>query len=136
LQDVPPLGPDSPFDAHNPRNSAELRLLEAGALKLELANIEQQQKINVRRAAILAGGIVVIVMIALLIWFVQKSFWWKIQLVNPSVGVAMIVAPIVSITAIVVAVLVGAFRRFDEKDLENVAAVSSGAAGLASNGIR
>lgn len=136
MPDVPPLGPESPDRTHDARDAAELRLLEAGAFRLELANIEQQQKINVRRAAIVAGGIVVIVMIVLLIWLVQKSFWWKIQLVNPSVGVAMIVAPIVSVTAIVVAILVGAFRRFDEKDLENVAAVSAGAAGIASNGMK
>lgn len=136
MPDVPPLGQESPEKTHNAREAAELRLLEAGAVRLELANKEQLQKIDLRYAAIAAGGIVIAFMMIVIVWLLCKTFDAPMRFVNPLVGVAMIVAPIVSITAIVIAILVGAFRRFDEKDLENVAAVSTGAAGFASNGMR
>lgn len=129
---VPPLK-TAPQQQANPAASeaAELRLLEAGALRLELANKEQQQKIYVRWAAISASVVVIVTMLVILICLIQKTFWGQFVFMNPAIGVAMIVAPITSVTAIVVAILVGAFRKFDEKDLDKFASGVSGVAGMA-----
>ena len=45
--------------------------------------------------------------------------------VTSSFAVAMIVTPIISITTISVFLLIGAFRKFDEKDMSPSGAVST-----------
>ncbi|MGA0543622.1 hypothetical protein [Neotabrizicola sp. VNH66] len=57
---------------------------------------------------------------------VHNTFWGPFHFASGAFSVAMIVAPIASITAITAALFVGAFRKFDEKDLE---ALGNGAAG-------
>jgi hypothetical protein len=79
----------------------------------------------------LAGVVVIVTMLVILVCLIQKTFWGQFVFMNPAIGVAMIVAPITSVTAIVVAILVGAFRKFDEKDLDKFATGVSGVAGMA-----
>jgi hypothetical protein len=132
---VPPLKTPPQQQANSAaREAAELRYLNAEAEKRELANAEQKQKINIRRAAILAGIVVIVTMLVILVCLIRKTYWGQFVFMNPAIGVAMIVAPITSVTAIVVAILVGAFRKFDEKDLDKLASGVSGVAGLATTG--
>ncbi len=73
------------------------------------------------------GIAVIFGMTAALTHVVHSTFWGPFHFVSGAFAVAMIVAPIVSITAITVALFVGAFRKFDDKDLETL---GSGAAGV------
>ena len=47
---------------------------------------------------------------------------------NAAVAIALIVVPIASITAIVIALLIGAFRKFDDKGIRSMGGGISGAA--------
>jgi ABC-type nickel/cobalt efflux system permease component RcnA len=124
---VPPLI-DSSEQGPSAQEIFEFRGLDSEHTARELANSETSQKIRIRWLAIFGAGLVIAAMLKILACLIDRAFWGPFQIVSPAVGVAMIVAPIVSVTAIIVAILVGAFRKFDEKDLEKVLNGSSGAA--------
>jgi len=110
------------------REKLEFELLEAEAKLKRLANREIGQRFIIKWIAIVTGWLVILGMAALLVHFFHKAFWGSFLFVSPSFAVAMIVAPVASITAITVAIFVGAFRRFEDKDLERLGnSVSTGA---------
>lgn len=102
------------------REKLEFRLLESDARLQEHRNREAGQRYWLRWIAAVVGVVVIVLMVALLSHLTHKVFWGPVLLVNRAFSVAMIVAPITSITAITVALFVGAFRRFEEKDVETV----------------
>ena len=114
---IPPVDPALVGkDVSHDRERLELRLLEAEALLKEHGNREAGQRFWLKWFAVGTGAIVVTAMACLLTHLVHMVFWGPILLVGSAFSVAMIVAPIASITTITVAIFVGAFRRFDDKD--------------------
>jgi biotin transporter BioY len=98
----------------------EFRLLEASVKEKALRHREDDQRYLLKWVAAIAGIVVIVAMGALVTHLVHHVFWGPFLFANAAFTVAMIVAPITSITAITVALFVGAFRKFDDKDLEKV----------------
>ncbi|KQR73403.1 hypothetical protein ASG03_00900 [Rhizobium sp. Leaf341] len=97
----------------------------AGQLSHEYAHralliAEVKQRIRVRYAAFIISMITMAFMGFVLLHAVHNYFWGPFVLVPPSVAIAMFVAPTVSISAITIMLLVGAFRRFKDDDMDNI----------------
>jgi hypothetical protein len=104
----------------------EFELLETDRALRTLQKREAGQRYWLRWIAVGAGVLVILGMSALLTHLVHQTFWGPFHFASGAFSVAMIVAPIASITAITVALFVGAFRKFEDKDME---AIGNGAAG-------
>ncbi|MBA98008.1 MAG: hypothetical protein COB29_09945 [Sulfitobacter sp.] len=129
--DIPPIDPDLIHDGSSQyagREELEFELLEAEASLKRLAHRELGQRYIIKWVAVSTGVIVILGMSGALWHMVHSVIWGPFVFANAAFSVAMIVAPITSITAITVALFVGAFRKFEEKDLE---VVGSGVAGAA-----
>lgn len=127
--DIPDIDPDLTMgESQADREKLELRLLEAEALFREHGNREAGQRFWLRWIAAMVGVGVIFLMVALLTHLIHQVFWGPILLVGPAFSVAMIIAPITSITAITVVFFIGAFRKFEDKDLEKMGNGVSGAA--------
>ncbi|WP_273283207.1 hypothetical protein [Pseudooceanicola atlanticus] len=119
---IPPVDPD--LSQRDPtrdkrREELEFELLEAEAKLKQLAHREIGQRYVIKWVAVVSGVLVIIGMACALTHLVHKVFWGPFVFASPAFTVAMIVAPIASITTITVALFVGAFRRFEDKDLES-----------------
>lgn len=120
-EDVPPL------DVANTTSSRsadyellELRLLRIEAENQDLKQREYGQRRVIRWIAVLTGILVIVGMGAVLTHLVHSTFWGPFHFASGAFAVAMIIAPIISITTITVALFVGAFRKFEEKDMESL----------------
>lgn len=101
------------------QNNIEFQLLQAEAdLRTHSAN-EIRQRIRIKRTALWVGILVIACMACLLYHLLHHAIEKPDLLENAAFSVAIIVAPITSITTISIALLFGAFRRFDEKDIDN-----------------
>lgn len=81
---------------------------------------EVRQRIRMRYTAF---GLAVVTMIfmGVTVWHTVHSYFWGSLITVPqSVAIVMFLAPITSITAITIVVLIGAFRRFRDDDMDNV----------------
>jgi hypothetical protein len=103
------------------RNTAELELLEAGAQLQVLANREKGQKFWLRWI-VAVSGLVIVCGLAFLVYHAMHAVILDAEgpTVPASLAISLFVAPIVSITAITVALIIGAFRRFRDDDLQDV----------------
>jgi len=120
---IPPLDPDldpegAPQNAR--REELEFELLEAEAKLKRLAHREIGQRYWLKWIASIAGVSVIVAMGGLVTHLVHHVFLGPFIFANAAFSVAMLVAPITSITAITVALFIGAFRKFEEKDLETI----------------
>ena len=126
---IPPNAPDVATAGNETqirREELEFQVLEFGAKIFALQHREQHQNYLIKWVAVVAGVVVILFMATIMMHMLHKIHWGPFQLASPAFSVAMIVAPIASITAITVALFIGAFKRFDAKDLDTV---TSGAAG-------
>lgn len=126
-EDIPPI--DTTTTEAN--RSADYELLELRLLRMETENQdlkrrEYGQRRAIRWIAVGTGIVVILGMAAILTHLVHSTFWGPFHFASGGFSVAMIVAPIASITAITVALFVGAFRKFEDNDIE---AIGNGAAG-------
>lgn len=124
MPDIPPNAPDVALSSANSddgtRDTLEFELLEAERALRKLLTREAGQRYWLRWIAVGTGGLVIIGMAAALWILASRLFWGPIVVGSPAFSVAIIAAPIISITAITVALFVGAFRKFDDKDLETM----------------
>lgn len=99
--------------------SARVLSLEEQERKLRVDEIAQRMAI--RKWTGILAGLVVVSMICMIAWpKVTTGLWWLLW--APEVhSVTVIVAPTLSATTIIVALLWGAFRRFKDDDPEKVA---------------
>ena len=121
--EIPSVDPDmTPSDASRDarREELEFELLEAEAALKRHASRDHGQRYLIKWIAVVSGVFVIIGMALALTHLVHKVFWGPFIFASPAFTVAMIVAPIISITTITVALFVGAFRRFEDKDLESI----------------
>jgi len=107
----------------------EFELLEAEAALRRFSHREVRQRYIIKWLAVATGVIVILGMAGVLWHLVHNAFWGPFLFANPAFSVAMIGAPVTSITAITVVLFIGAFRRFEDKDMETA---SNGAAAGAS----
>jgi NADH:ubiquinone oxidoreductase subunit K len=98
----------------------ELRLLSTEARIREAEAREKSQRYWLRWLAPVMGILVIVGMECLLRHMLHNVFWGPFHRGSGAFLVAMIVAPIASITAITIALFVGAFRKFEEKDVESI----------------
>ncbi len=124
----PDLQPDD-ASRNSRRDEWEFELLEAEAALRRLARREIVQRYVIKWVAVITGVVVIVGMAGILWHLVHAVFWGPFIFTGPAFSVAMIVTPILSITTITVTLFVGAFRKFEEKDLE---IASNGIAGVAS----
>ncbi len=94
--------------------------LSAEAQHRNLLISEVRQRIRVRYFTVAVGVIVIIFMGAAMAHAAHHYFWGPMVLIPPPVAIAMFVAPLVSITTITIMLLVGAFRRFKDDDMDNI----------------
>lgn len=102
------------------REHLEFELLETDRALRNLLEREVGQRYWLRWIAVVTGVAVIAGMAYALAHLLHNTFIGPFHFASSAFSVAMIVAPIASITAITVALFVGAFRKFDDKDLEVV----------------
>ena len=81
---------------------------------------EIKASIAIKYAAVSIGAIVVLVFFSVLGFAFWHAIWIPtgFGIDNVAVAIALIVAPITSITAVVIALFIGAFRKYNEKDIQ------------------
>jgi uncharacterized membrane protein len=130
-EDVPPPKPFSMSSAaadlaalQSRLNLIEMKLddaeLSAEARHRELLIAETQQRIDVRHWVIVIAIVVMIFMAGILTHAAHRYFWGPMIVIPQSVAIVMFLAPIVSITTVTIMLLIGAFRRFKDDDMDKV----------------
>jgi len=135
--EIPKIDPDLDGDEATRnirRENIEFEQLEAEAAFKRMAHREVGQRFYIRWVAVVTGVVVTIGMAFVLWHSVHNIFIGPVTFVGPALSVAMIVTPIFSITSITVALFVGAFRKFEEKDLESIGNGIVGAANYVRSG--
>lgn len=85
---------------------------------------EAEQRIQIRQFVLIIGVVVLVLMAILGAHAMHKVMLGSLLTVPRSYAIALIIAPVASITTITVALLVGAFRRFKESDADSLAGVA------------
>lgn len=127
-----PLNDPDLKDVDSPRNSGrerfEFELLETEVSLRKLLRREASQRYAIRWLAVAAGVSVIIGMAVFLCCIVSNVMWGSFVFTNSAFSVTVVAAPVLSITTITVAFFVGAFRKFEDKDIETM---GNGVSGLA-----
>lgn len=97
------------------RDALELDRLETELNHAKAVTHEIRASVVVKQVAVGVGIFVVLVLFAVLGFAICCAIWMPsgFRIDNFAVAIALIVAPITSITAIVIALFIGAFRKFD-----------------------
>ncbi len=130
-QDFVPNDPtgDSPADGRLDNLEARLAFIEADraakALSAEdeynkLLRHEVLQRIIMRYAVMVIAVIVISIMVFFATYVLFQYVFFPIVYVAPTVTIALYVAPVVSISTVTIMLLIGAFRRFKDDDIEQV----------------
>lgn len=128
---IPSIDPDLESNGvarNKRREDLEFELLEAEAAVRRFGHREIRQRYIIKWVAVCAGVVVILGMTGILAHLVHEAFLGPFLFASPAFSFAMIVAPITSITAITVALFIGAFRKYEDKDIE---AMGNGVAGTA-----
>lgn len=100
--------------------AGESALLDDNAKHRGLLIDEIRQRIRMRRWIAIFSIIVIIAMAAFATHSVHEYFWGHFVFIPSSLAIALFFAPIVSITTITIMLLIGAFRRFKDEDMDRV----------------
>lgn len=103
------------------REILEARLLTAEAELRELTAKAAGQRHKIRWIAVSVGLLVIASMLGLLGHTLHVIKWWPIARPPSAFLIVIVAAPIASITTITIALFVGAFKKFEEKDAERAA---------------
>ncbi|CDM57214.1 hypothetical protein [Rhizobium favelukesii] len=140
--DVPlpqPFAPtEAPPSTEGEINSLDVRLAQL-ELKIDEARLsgeakhrdllisEVRQRIRVRYWVVIIAMVAMFFMGVVLSHAAHHYFWGPVVIIPPAVAIAMFVGPIISITTITIVLLVGAFRRFKDDDMDqiNVASIAA-----------
>jgi hypothetical protein len=126
---VPGVDATTKSEAEDRRFSdIELRLLDAGAKSKENFNREADQRFNLRRLAVLVAVFLIIGM-GIMLYHVAHAVFTPHYFEKPFMYVvAVLVAPILSMTTVSIALLVAAFRGFKGSDEADAAKMTTDAA--------
>ncbi|WP_085032292.1 hypothetical protein [Ensifer aridi] len=100
--------------------NADLAELSAEARHRDLLISEIKQRIRMRYAAFGISIVAMAFMGYVLGHGVHTYFWGPFVLVPQAVAIAMFIGPVASITTITIMLLIGAFRRFKDDDVDHV----------------
>ena len=102
------------------RDALELDRLETELNHAKAVTHEIRVSVVIKQVAVGVGILVVLVLFAVLGFAICRAIWMPsgFRIDNVAVAIALIVAPITSITAIVIALFIGAFRKFNERDIQ------------------
>jgi hypothetical protein len=100
--------------------AAENATLTAEADHRQLIISEIRQRIRMRYTAVTISVLVIIGMALAVAHLLHRLFVGPIVLVPQSVVIAMFVGPVLSVSAITITLMVGAFRRFKDDDMDNI----------------
>lgn len=130
-QDFVPKDPTagSPLDGRLDTFEARLATLEfkqsSKTLSAEdrynrLLEHEVFQRICMRYAVIFIAVVVIAIMVSFATYVLCNHVVFPIAYVSPTVTIALYAAPVLSVSAITIMLLIGAFRRFKDDDIEQV----------------
>ncbi|MBD8891799.1 hypothetical protein [Roseibium litorale] len=94
--------------------------LSDNAVQRQLLILEIKQRIRMRYTVTVLAIIVILAMASFAMHSVHSYFVGPVVLIPASLAIALFFAPIVSITAVTIMLLMGAFRRFKDDDMERV----------------
>lgn len=120
---IPSVDPDLNPQSNNDREKLEFELLELETAIQKLNKREVGQRYFIKWIAVISGILITCCMFLMMWHLVHAAFWGPFAFASSAFTVAMVVAPIFSVTTITVALFVGAFGRFKEKDMENLGKV-------------
>jgi len=106
--------------------TAELGKLDSESKYRDLLISEVRQRIRMRYAVSGLATVTIILMAAYAAHAVHSYSYFvgPLVLISPSLAIVLFLAPVTSVTAITIALLVGAFRRFRDDDMEKIDAKS------------
>jgi hypothetical protein len=121
----PPQQLTDPVAAMQARISALEEAAEAGKLDSEskyrgLLISEVNQRIRMRYAVSILATLVILAMAGYAAHAVHHYFVGPFVLISPSLAIVLFLAPVTSVTAITISLLVGVFRRFKDDDIEKI----------------
>ena len=96
--------------------SIEERSLEASAREKENRNKEAEQRIFLRTAAVILAVVVMLAMVAMFLYVTHLFVAKGIPEDSPVYVIVALIAPVVSVTAISIAFLLGVFRGYKDVD--------------------
>ncbi len=89
----------------------------------QLQTDEIKQRLRTKRIVGVFAGLAVILMFGLIGHGIHTIMWKHFILVPSIYAVALIVAPCLSITTIVVTLLIGAYRKFPDEDTSTISSI-------------
>ena len=110
--------PEIDRDSINSEASLHLRLIDAEAKSREKLNREADQRYWLRWLVIAMSVLLVVGMAVLLVFVVCRVIFGGFMELDQSVQVTAYLAPITSMTAVTIALLIAAFRGYKETDEE------------------
>ncbi|MCW2308810.1 hypothetical protein [Rhodobium gokarnense] len=133
--DVPPIDAQPEAEKAQPQRQTniEFRLLEASAKAKENLNREADQRYYLRWLAVIVALAIIFMMSFALFHMSHNVIWGTILTVPATYAIALVVSPIISITAILIALFIAAFRGFKKDDEENF--ISAAKDGMRGSGI-
>ena len=118
-ESTPQIPESERFPPEEDLRREELGLKEEEAYR-SLLHDYHRQIIRFRFYAIVFASIMVVLLCCLVIWSLLCGPLAKTSGNGVALNVALIVAPIVAITTITVFVLIGVFRGFRDRDMDNI----------------
>ncbi len=108
--------------------SERVLTLEENERQMRLNEISQ--RISIRFWVVILAALTIVGMAAIIFWAKWTASLWSLMMIPKAYSIAVIISPILSITTVTVALLIGAFRRFKDDDPERVAGSSPATAAL------
>lgn len=127
--DLPPP-PDNPFSGSSNGGGGGATAIAAEDTYRDLLIQEVRQRMRIRHTAIVTALIMLVLLsgyAGVVLWriaFVDADRILPWLGVSRSAAIALIVSPILSISTIIVMILLGAFRRFKDDDVDKIDARS------------
>ncbi len=121
---------DTTTTRNKAREEHEFEFLKLSAGIKKLQHREIGQRYWLRWIAVVLGVFVILGMSAVLVHVVHQLLWRPFVFVSSPFSVALVAGPILSITSVTIALFVGAFRKFDEKDMDMAASGAVAGIGL------
>jgi hypothetical protein len=125
MRRIPPI--DAGPGAGDMQEKHEFCQLEADNRTRENLFREADQRYSLRRLAVAIVLAILLLLFFVLLHMSHKIFFWSFITVSPAYAMTLIIAPIASMSALAMALLVAAFRGFKKDDEETTAGAAASA---------
>jgi len=133
VTEVPTDSKQPGINVLSPEERIATEILEHDEKLREISRKEASQRLRIRKLSIFACGLVFVGMGAVLFLASYKVFLSPDIEISMAYIIAVFIAPIVSITAIAIGLLIAAFRKFRDVDDTAGMSVATGAARVGSS---